>query len=56
MDQHFDAEELRTLCADLCVDYDNLQGEGKAAKARELVQPSSNSNRFGFRCAADTTP
>ncbi len=33
----FDEEELRTLCFDLNVDYDSLRGEGKAAKARELV-------------------
>ncbi len=31
-------EELRTLCFDLDVDYDNLGGEGKEAKSRELVQ------------------
>jgi hypothetical protein len=37
VEQRFDLEELRTLCADLGVDYDNLRGEGKAAKARELV-------------------
>jgi len=34
----FDMEELRTLCYDLGVDYDNLPGEGKPAKARELVK------------------
>ena len=34
---HFDAEELRTLCFDLLIDYDDLRGEGKASKARELV-------------------
>jgi hypothetical protein len=33
----FSLEELRTLCSDLGVDYDNLGGEGKEAKARELV-------------------
>ena len=30
-------EELRTLCFNLNVDYDSLPGEGKEAKARELV-------------------
>ena len=35
--RYFDIEELRTLCFDLGVDYDNLRGEGKAAKVRELV-------------------
>jgi formylglycine-generating enzyme required for sulfatase activity len=33
----FDEEELRTLCFDLKVDYDDLRGEGRAGKARELV-------------------
>jgi hypothetical protein len=33
----FDLEELRTLCFELGVDFDDLRGEGKAAKARELV-------------------
>jgi len=35
--QHFDEEELRTLCFDLGVDYDTLRGEGEGGKARELV-------------------
>lgn len=40
---HFDEEELKTLCFDLRAkynlntDYDSLRGEGKEAKARELV-------------------
>lgn len=33
----FDDEELRTLCFDLGLQYDNLRGEGKAAKVRELI-------------------
>lgn len=33
----FDEEELRTLCFDLNVNYDDLRGEGRAGKARELV-------------------
>jgi len=37
IDRYFDREELRTLCFDLGVDYDSLRGEGKKAKARELV-------------------
>ena len=32
-----DLEELRTLCFDLGVDYDNLGGEGKGGKVRELL-------------------
>ncbi|MGD2179340.1 MAG: hypothetical protein PVG71_16140, partial [Anaerolineae bacterium] len=34
---HFNEGELHTLCFDLGVDYDDLPGEGKANKARELV-------------------
>ena len=37
LDTRFNREELRTLCFDLGLDYDDLPGEGKAAKARELV-------------------
>lgn len=35
----FDYEELRTLCFDLSLDFDTLkgEGEGKAAKVRELI-------------------
>jgi hypothetical protein len=33
----FDLEEFRDLCFDLGVDFDNLRGEGKAAKVRELI-------------------
>lgn len=35
--QHFDVEELRTLCFDLNIDYDTLRGEGKEARVRELA-------------------
>jgi tetratricopeptide (TPR) repeat protein len=37
LNEHFNEGELRTLCFDLGVDYDNLPGGGKADKARELV-------------------
>jgi hypothetical protein len=33
----FSAEELRTLCFDLDVDFDDLRGEGKMTKVRELI-------------------
>ena len=33
----FDEGELRTLCFDLGIDYDNLPDDGKANQARELV-------------------
>jgi hypothetical protein len=34
---HFDDNGLRNLCFEPGVDYASLPGEGKAAKARELV-------------------
>ena len=37
LETRFNRQELRTLCFDLDVDYDSLPGEGKGAKARELV-------------------
>jgi hypothetical protein len=37
LNDYFDKEELRTLCADIDVDYDDLGGEGKAAKAYDPV-------------------
>jgi len=37
LDAHFSLEEVRLLCFNLGVDFDNLRGEGKTAKARELV-------------------
>ena len=37
IDRHFDDSELRSLCFDLGVDYDDLSGLSKADKARELV-------------------
>jgi hypothetical protein len=37
LDARFSEEELRMLCFDLSIDYDDLPGEGKAGKARELV-------------------
>ena len=37
LDEYFNDGELRNLCFDLDVSYDNLPGEEKASKARELV-------------------
>ncbi len=37
LDEHFNLEEFRTLCLTLDVKYDNLGGEGKIHKARELL-------------------
>ncbi len=41
---HFDEEELKTLCFDLKIDYESLTGKGKAGKARDLV---SYCKRYG---------
>lgn len=35
--RYFSDGELRDLCFDFGIDYDNLSGQGKADKARELV-------------------
>lgn len=35
--QRFNSGELRDLCFDLAVDYENLGGEGKSDKVRELI-------------------
>jgi len=37
LSERFSLEELRTLCFDLGVDWDDLPAQGKSAKARELV-------------------
>lgn len=36
--EYFDEQELKELCADLGVDYGDLPAQGKAGKARELVE------------------
>lgn len=35
--EYFSEDELKTLCFDLGIDYENLPGEGKEAKSRELI-------------------
>lgn len=37
IDRRYSLDELKTLCFELGVDYDNLPGEGKRGKARELI-------------------
>ena len=37
IDDHFDKDELQTLCFDMGVNYDDLSGENKSGKARELI-------------------
>jgi len=43
----FDAEELKTLCFDLGVDYESLPATGAANKARELVSSLHRQHRLG---------
>lgn len=37
IDRHYSLDGVRTLCFELGVDYENLPGEGKKGKARELI-------------------
>jgi hypothetical protein len=37
LQESFSLNDLKTLCFELGVDFDNLEGEGKTAKARELI-------------------
>lgn len=45
IDRYFNEEELKSICFDLGVDYDNLPAEGKGYKARELVALVDRSNQ-----------
>jgi len=42
----FNREELRTLCFNLGIDYDDLPAEGRVNKARELVKYLDRHNRI----------
>ena len=42
---HFNLEELRTLCLDLGVDYESLSGDSKPTKVRELIHYHYRVNR-----------
>ena len=44
---HFKIEELKILCADLGIDFENLGGSGKAGTALELVQYMERRGRIG---------
>ena len=50
--EHFDGEELKTLCFELRVDYDSLPGQGKAAKARDLILQIEQQGELGQLLAA----
>ena len=54
INDHFDLEELRTLSFDLGAHYDDLRGEGRANKARELIAYLQRRGRIAelvARCA-----
>jgi len=53
--KHYDLEELRTLAFDLGVDWDELGGETKSARARELIAYLKRRNRLGDLVAAIET-
>ncbi|MBK8903663.1 MAG: tetratricopeptide repeat protein [Anaerolineaceae bacterium] len=46
LSQHFNQEELKTLCFELNVDFDNLGGDSKESKVRELVAWCERTNRI----------
>jgi formylglycine-generating enzyme required for sulfatase activity len=44
--EKFSQEELRTLCFDLDIDYEDLPGEGHEAKARDLIAHCKRHDRL----------
>src|SRR5215212_7962520 len=44
--QRFSAEELHTLSFNLGIDYDNLAGSSKEAKARSLIEYCERTNQL----------
>jgi hypothetical protein len=44
--RHFSEEEIQALCFELEVDYEDLRGDSKSAKARELVAYLDRHNRL----------
>jgi hypothetical protein len=46
MDEYFNTNEIETLCFDLGIDYENLSGEGKSAKIRELIEYCRRQDRL----------
>jgi hypothetical protein len=43
---YFNDDELRELCFDMGIDYENLAGVGKASKARELITYAERHGSF----------
>lgn len=46
LDKHFDDNELRDLCFDLSIDYENLPALAKKDKARELISHVEKAGRL----------
>lgn len=44
--EYFNLEELKRLCFDLEVEYDDLRGESRASKAQELIEYMNRRNRL----------
>jgi formylglycine-generating enzyme required for sulfatase activity len=49
---HYSNEELKTLCFNLFVEYEDLSGEGRSGKARELVKYVERHGRLDHLQAA----
>ncbi len=45
--EHFSEEEVRDMCFDLGIDYENLPGAGKNSKVRELISYFERQKRTG---------
>ncbi|MFK7800937.1 MAG: hypothetical protein AB8G95_04845 [Anaerolineae bacterium] len=52
LDASFNVDELKTLCVDLDIDYENLAGEGKEGKIRELIELLDRMDRISDLIAA----
>ncbi len=50
--EHFNDEELRTLCFDIGADYESLPAQGKEGKARELIALQQRLGRLADLIAA----
>jgi hypothetical protein len=46
LDKYFNLSEIRTLCFDLSIPYEDFGGEGKKEKANELVQYAERFGKF----------
>ncbi len=58
LEKHFNEDELHSLCADLNVDFENLDGNTKEAKTRELLLWSERTGKLGelLKCCKAERP